>query len=284
MKRAMVFLTTAAVVAFCLGLAPGLRPAEAGERTTRDLVRKYIREGNGKELGKLIGFTKEVAHVVAMDYSIMVRQEGQEKDVDPQTHQFQIGDQIQVKIQPVTDAYIYIFHQGASGEKTCLLPKVDRGEQAPLVKGGTTIKLPDDGYFEFAAPPGSEELIVVATEKPTADLAALSNVVFKKPDEQLTPAEQEVKKTMISTVNKTLNSIRDRQAKSNKFRGLLDAGAMGEFATEVHRTRATRGVLEEPPHDKNGSTFVVSATTEKQDSASLWVNIKLKSIAGAARQ
>jgi hypothetical protein len=261
-----------------LGLAFCFRQAEAGEPTTRDLVRKYIQEGNGKELGKLIGFTKEVAHVVALDYSIAVRQDGQEKDVDPLNHQFQIGDQIQVKIQPVTDAYIYIFHQGASGEKTCLLPKEDRGEQAPLVKGGTTIKLPDDGYLEFVAPPGAEELIVVATEKPTADLASLSNVVFKKPDEQLTPAEQEVKKTMISTVNKTLNSIRERQAKSNKFRGLLDAEQMKE-----HFTGKTRGVLEEPPHDKSGSTFVVSATTETQDSPSVWVNIRLKSIPGAAR-
>ena len=278
MKRAMIFLTTALVMAIGLGAALGLRPAAAGEPTTRDLVRKYIREGNGKELGKLIGFTKEVAHVVAMDYSILVRQDGQEKDVDPQTHQFQIGDQIQVKIQPVTDAYIYIFHQGASGEKTCLLPKEDRSEQAPLVKGGTTVKLPEDGYFEFVAPPGSEELIVVATEKPTADLAVLSNVVFKKPDEQLTPAEQDVKKTMISTVNKTLNSIRERQAKTNKFRGLLDADAM----QESFRGK-TRGVLEEPPHGKTGSTFVVSATTETQDSPSLWVNIRLKSIPGAAR-
>ena len=278
MNRAIVFLTTAVVLAISLGLASGFRQAEASEPTTRDLVRKYIQEGNGKELGKLIGFTKEVAHVVALDYSIAVRQDGQETDVDPLNHQFQIGDQIQVKIQPVTDAYIYIFHQGASGEKTCLLPKEDRGEQAPLVKGGTTIKLPDDGYLEFVAPPGAEELIVVATEKPTADLAALSNVVFKKPDEQLTPAEQEVKKTMISTVNKTLNSIRERQAKSNKFRGLLDAEQMKE-----HFTGKTRGVLEEPPHDKSGSTFVVSATTETHDSPSVWVNIKLKSIPGAAR-
>lgn len=279
MNRAIVLLATAAVWASGLGLAVHDRDAQAGEPTTRDLVRKYIQEGNGKELGKLIGFTKEVAHVVALDYSIAVLQNGQETEVDPQNHQFAIGDQIQVKIQPVTDASIYIFHQGASGEKTCLLPKEDRGEQAPLVKGGTTIKLPDDGYFEFVAPPGSEELIVVATEKPTADLAALTNVVFKKPDEQLTTAEQEVKKTMLSTVNKTLNSIRDRQAKSNKFRGLLDAEQMQE-----HFTGNTRGVLEEPPHDKTGSTFVVSATTETQESPSLWVNIKLKSIPGAPRQ
>jgi len=280
MNRTITFLATIAVLAGGLSWAVNVRDAQAGEPTTRDLVRKYIQEGNGKELGKLIGFTKEVAHVVALDYSIAVLQDGQAQDVDPANHQFAIGDQIQVKIQPVTDAYIYIFHQGASGEKTCLLPKEDRGEQAPLVKGGTTIRLPDDGYFEFVAPPGSEELIVVATEKPTADLAALTNVVFKKPDEQLSPEEQEVKKTMISTVNKTLNSIRERQAKSNKFRGLLDAEPMKEFTAQVRRTGATRGVLEEPPHEQRGSTFVVSATTETHDSPSLWVNIKLKSISG----
>jgi hypothetical protein len=274
----MIILSAALIAAAGFGLPRGSGRAEAAERTTRDLVRKYIREGNGKELGKLIGFTKEVAHVVAMDYSITTRQDGQDKEVDPQKHQFQIGDQIQVKIQPVADAYIYIFHQGASGEKTCLLPTEDRGEQAPLVQGGTTIKLPDDGYFEFVAPPGAEELIVVATEKPTADLAALSNVVFKKPDDQLTPAEQEVKKTMISTVNKTLNSIRERQTKSNKFRGLLDGGEMTAFSAAVRRSGATRGVLEEPPHGQNGSTFVASVTTEAQDSPSLWVNIRLKSI------
>jgi hypothetical protein len=210
-------------------------------------------------------------------------QDGKEQDVDPQTHQFQLGDQIQVRIQPVKDAYIYIFYQGASGEKACLLPKEDRGEQAPLVRGGTTIKLPEDGYFEFVAPPGSEELIVVATEKPTADLASLANVVFKKPDEELTPAEKEIKKTLITTVNKTLNSIRDRQAKTNKFRGLLDGDQMGEFSAKIRRTGATRGMIEEPPQATGGGTFVVSATTDAKEPASLLINIPLKSVLGAKR-
>lgn len=218
-----------------------------------------------------------------MDYTVVLRQDGQEKDVDPQAQQFQIGDKILVKVQPVTDAYIYIFYQGASGEKACLLPKEDRGETAPLIKGGTTVKLPEDGYFEFVAPPGSEELIVVATEKPVPDLAGLSNVVFKKADEELTPEEQEIKKTLKATVNKTLTSIRDRQAKSNKFRGLLNDEAMQQYTQSVRKTSATRGVIEEPPHGASGSTFVVSASTDRNDAASLMVSIPLKSVQGVNR-
>ncbi len=278
MRGMVLCLVRAAIVPLCIALAGAPPSALAKEPTTRDLVRKYVKENNGKELGKLIGFNKEVEHVVALDYTVVLRQKEEEKDVDPKSHEFQLGDQIQVKLQPVTDAYIYIFSQGASGQKSCLLPKEDRGETAPLIKGGATVKLPEDGYLEFVAPPGSEELIVVATEKPVPDLASLANVVFKKPDEELTPQEQEIKKTMVATVNKTLNSIRDRQAKSNKFRGLLSDEAMQEFSATVRKTKATRGILEEPPHGTTGSTFVVSATADANDPASLLVTIPLRSV------
>lgn len=281
MSRALGFSWRAAVVPLCAALLAASLPAMAKDPTTRDLVRKYVKENNGKELGKLMGFTKEVEHVVAMDYTVVLKQDGEEKEVDPQVQQFQMGDKIQVKIQPVTDAYIYIFAQGASGEKTCLLPKEDRGETAPLVKGGATIKLPEDGFLEFVPPPGSEELIVVATEKPVPDLAGLTNVVFKKPDEELTAQEQEIKKTLKATVNKTLNSIRDRQAKSNKFRGLLSDEALEEFSQTTRKQSKTRGVLEEPPHGKNGSTFVVSASTDAGDPPNLLVNISLKSVSAS---
>jgi hypothetical protein len=277
MKRSYSGSFLVIALSACLVPLALLEAASAAEPTPRDIVRKYIKEGDGKGLGQLIGFTKEVEHVVALDYAVLVRTDGEEKEVDPNEHQFEIGDQIRVRIQPVKDAYIYIFYHGASGEKKCLLPEVGRGEVAPLVKGGAEVRLPEDGHLELVAPPGRDELIVAATEAPVSDLAGLANVVFKKPDEELTPEEKEIKKGLIASVNKALESIRARQG--SKYRGLLTEDAMEEYSCKVRQTGKTRALLEEPPHEGSGSTFVMAASTVRGDRPNLLVTISLTSVA-----
>lgn len=120
------------------------------EATYRDLARRYFATGDGKAISKFVGLTEEVKHVVALDYTVLIRKDGREEAVDPKAYQFALGDSIRIKIQPASDNYIYIFHQGASGERTCLLP-VDK-ETPPLLKAGASFILPFDGYFEFVTP------------------------------------------------------------------------------------------------------------------------------------
>jgi hypothetical protein len=251
-------------------------PAVAAEPTFRDLVRKYVQDGDHKQLGALIGFSKPVEHVIALEYTVLVKREGREEAVDPQTHEFKLGDRIRVRVQPLSDTYIYIFHEGASGARVCLLP-TDQ-EKPPFVKGAQTVELPGDGYFEFSAPPGNEQLLVVATEKPTADLAGLSNVVFNKPDDQLTPSEKEIKNSLRAKVQKTLKSIRARQSETTTYRGLLDEDSLKGFARSVEQSGNGRGVLQEPPTAKNSSTFAMVASAKNEPQSNLFVSIALKSV------
>jgi hypothetical protein len=198
------------------------------EATYRDLARRYFATGDGKAISKFVGLTEEVKHVVALDYTVLIRKDGREEAVDPKAYQFALGDSIRIKIQPASDNYIYIFHQGASGERTCLLP-VDK-ETPPLLKAGASFILPFDGYFEFVTPPGEEQIVVVATERPIAELAVLADVVFKKPGDVLTPQEQAIKDSLKATVQKTLTSIRNRHNETMTLRGL----------SEQERSRAIR--------------------------------------------
>ncbi len=270
-RQAAALFGVAAIVLLPVG------PTSAADGSTfRDLVRKYVKDGDGKQLGTLIGFSQPVQHVIALEYTVLVKRDGHEEAVDPQTHEFKLGDRIRVRVQPWSDTYIYIFHEGASGARVCLLPTEQ--EKPPFVKGGQTLELPGDGYFEFSAPPGNEQLLVVAAEKPTGDLAGLSNVVFNKPDDQLTPSEKEIKNSLKAKVQKTLKSIRARQSETTTYRGLLNEDAVKDFARNVERSGNSRGVLEEPPTAKDSATFAMAASAKNDPQANLLVSIALKSV------
>lgn len=252
--------------------------ASAEEATLRDLVRKYAKDGNGQTLAKKIGFTKTPEHVVALEYSVLLTTDGKETAIaDLKSHQFKLGDRIRVKIEPVGSAYLYILHEGASGTRTCLLPTSD--EKAPLVSAGKSVILPDDGFFEFTEPPGDEQLLVVATEKPISDLAGLANVVFNKPDEQLTAQEKEIKQGIKAKVHKRLNSIREHQAAMTTYRGLLSEDAMQDFTKKVEQSSATETAIEEPAGGNKTSTFSMVACSKADAPPTLYVTIPLRSVA-----
>jgi hypothetical protein len=262
--------------ALALGLCAVLSSsAVAAEPTFRDLVRKYLKTGDGNHLASKLGAKTGVEGVVALEYKVLHKTDAGETPIDPATHSFNIGDKIRIRIEPLSEMYVYIFHEGASGERVCLLPTEE--EQAPLVKAGKTIDLPSDGYLEFAAPPGDEKLIVVATEKPIADLAGLSNVVFKKPNAALTPAEMEIKEKLKASGQKVLQSIKARNEQT-AYRGLLSDEALAKVGAQA----ATRDVtLEEPPHGDQQSSFAMACSPKGSAKPQLMVNIPLKSKAKA---
>ncbi|MHC4402038.1 MAG: DUF4384 domain-containing protein [Planctomycetota bacterium] len=252
----------------------------ADEITFRDLTRRYFADGKGDELGKMVGLPGPVKHVVALDYTILLRTEEGETSVDPKDREFAIGDKIRVRIHPLNGAYVYIFYEGASGERVCLLP-VEQ-EKVPFIQGEATLDLPGDGFFEFVSPPGDEELVVVATERPIADLSLLANVVFKKPGDDLTPEEQAIKSTFKSTVSKTLQSIRARQNAKMTYRGLPRKKGHDEFTKKVQDSGATQVVIEEPPHGSAGGTLAMVASSD--ESPNLLVTIPLVSIAPSSKK
>ena len=154
-------------------LAGVMAHARAAEEVTyRDLARRYFATGDGKAISKFVGLTEEVKHVVALDYTVLIRKDGREQAVDPKAYQFALGDSIRIKIQPAADNYIYIFHQR---QRRANLPLPIDMETPPCY--GRVVHLPFDGYFEFVR--RREQIVVVATERPIAELAVLADVVFR---------------------------------------------------------------------------------------------------------
>jgi hypothetical protein len=216
---------------------------------------------------------------VALEYTILQVKDGQERPIDPNTHAFEVGDQFLIRIEAKDDMYIYIFTEGPKGDKSCLQP-TDQ-EKPPTVKKGEKIELPGDGYFEFAPPPGEEKFIVVATTEPSKDLAALANVVFRKPDQLLTPAEQEQKSKLLGEYRQKLESTQREKIAGAKTRGVLKADKVEAFSKEL-KVKG-RGIVEEPPHGDETSTFAMAVSTPQKGKPELLISISLKSSATAAK-
>lgn len=273
--------------------------ARDDEPTIRDLVRKYVRR---QELAAVSGTSKttgpkknevpdklpgDLRKVIALEYTVLLRksndgdEKAEEEPIDPHDHEFKLGDKIRVQVEPLSDLYIYIFHEGASGERTCLLPSDE--ETPPLAKGERKLRLPSDGgYFEFMPPAGEERLIVVATEE-KVDRSVLASLVFKKPDEKLSTEEQAIQQKLKARAQKTLKSIREQRAQGTKFRGLFTDEVLAEVAGELKDEGGTRAVLEEPPHGAQTSTFTMSVSPDKDGAGELFVSIPLKSTSGDER-
>jgi hypothetical protein len=214
---------------------------------------------------------------VALEYTILLAQNGKERPVDPNTYHFAVGDEFLVRIEAKDDMYIYIFTEGPEGEKSCLQPTSD--ERPPSVKKGEKIELPGDGYFQFATPPGEERFIVVATTEPSKDLSALANVVFRKPNQLLTAAEQEQKTKLLGEYKQKMASTLKEKVSGAKTRGILKKENVDAFTKELGSKK--RGVIEEPPNGAETSTFAMAVSKADAGKPELLINISLKSLASA---
>jgi hypothetical protein len=77
--------------------------------------------------------------------------------------------------------------------------------------------------------------------------------------------------------DKTLKSIRERQAQGTRYRGLFSDEAVAKVSEEMKTKNTTRAVMEEPPSASNPSTFAMTAGTKTGGPLELFVTIPLKS-------
>lgn len=270
----------AGVVLMSFSAAALCPTARADEPTVRDLVRKHIQQQEqSKSGGQEDALPGDLRKVIALEYTVLLIKGGKEEAVDPHAHNFQLGDRIRVQIEPLSDLYIYIFHEGTTGTRSCLLPADE--EKPPLAKRDQTLRLPHDGYFEFEAPAGDERLIVVATEAPV-EKKILATLVFKQPGEKLSSEEEAIQQKLKGRVHKTLKSIRE-QASGAKFRGMFSDALLSEVGEKLKDEGSTRALLEEPPHGKQKSTFSMSVSPDKEGASELFVSIPLKSSSNGKR-
>jgi hypothetical protein len=95
---------------------------------------------------------------------------GTEKlEVLPQTR-FQSGDGIQLKIEPNDNGYLYIVHQGTSGNWQFLFPHPRSNDGSNRVEAGRAYILPPNSLMRFSGQPGMEKLFVVLSRVPEQNL------------------------------------------------------------------------------------------------------------------
>ena len=213
---------------------------------------------------------------IALEYTvILVDDAGNERAVDPAEHTFDVGDSFLVRIRPHDDLYVYVFNEGPSGERTCLLPASD--EEPQLVKADAQIALPDDGgFFTFEPPAGEEKLVVVALPEPTEDIRLLATSVFKGQAGTLgTEAAAEERKKADSAIS----TLREKSGAAVRTRGpvrkvveRLDAG-IGPGSTISHV---------EPPSGGVPSSYGIAIVGQDADGPELVLDIALKSKGSAA--
>lgn len=272
MKTQLFQRAALALVALALVAAPA-----SAQTSFRDLVRKKI----AGELNANVPGLAGTDTVQAMEYTVLLVKTDDadkivsERPVDPKDHKFKIGDKIRVQVKPLTQMYIYIFHEGTSGEKLCLVP--DSTETAPVTEANKVLVLPKDGYFEFSDPPGEEKLVVVGTEKPDVDLALMAGALFKKAGEDLSPAERDEVKKVNSRVDAKLNNVNKALTGKLTYRSLLAENSVKESTRAIEKGEKTQAVLEEAPTAKDNSTFVMTMGPSGKGRPQLLVNIPLKS-------
>lgn len=211
---------------------------------------------------------------IALEYTVvLVDEHGGERAVDPAEHTFRVGDSFLVRIRPQDDLYVYVFNEGPSGDRTCLLPA--SGEQPRLVKAGADISLPDDGgYFTFEPPAGEEKLVVVALPEPTDDVRLLASSVLK---ERAAGVQSEAAAEARKQADAALDGLREKSGVGVRSRGpvrkvveRVESG-IGAGATVSHV---------EPPSAGETSSYGIAVTAADSTGPELVLDIPLRSRGG----
>lgn len=206
---------------------------------------------------------------IALEYTVLaIDDSGKERFVDPHKHTFKVGDSFLVRIKPQDDVYVYVFNEGPTGERACLLPSGD--EKPPRVKSGVEISLPDDGgYFTFAEPAGEEKLVVVALQEPNEDLKLLASAVFKAGRSgaaPLTTTQAAAKKE----ADAKMDSLRQRSGD-----GVQSRGPVRKVVERADGLGAGQRVIHvEPPAGNETSSYGIAVST---DDPELFLDIPLRS-------
>ncbi len=264
-----------AMISFGLALSSHAR---AEMPVFRDLVRRNVEQQAASALPRRIpGLARDVKRAIALEYTVLLHKDGKDLPVNEALHEFHQGDQIRVRINPLNDMYIYIFYERAGGQRLCLQP-ISK-ESPPLAKHNQAFELPADGsVYEFDAPQGEEKLLVVATEQPSEDLAALADMVCRKRDDTLTPQEKTQRDQLKKRSQKMLQTLREELRHSEQYRGILSEQALAKLGQDSQQHGSTQAVLEEPPHDKQTGTFCLAASFAAENQPELFVTISLRSV------
>jgi hypothetical protein len=117
----------------------------------------------------------------------LLKVNGPESTEVPQTTEFTSGDRIRLKVQPNDDGYLYIVHQGTSGNWGILFPKLTANPDSNRIQAGVQYEVPPESAFRFSGNPGTERLFILLTRVPERDLDNIIYSVKGRPEERQGP-------------------------------------------------------------------------------------------------
>jgi serine/threonine-protein kinase len=97
-------------------------------------------------------------------------------DVDPAID-FHTGDRIRFAFESNIDGYLYVAQQGTSGNWTVLFPNPDINGGRNAVRRFQEYTVPDDNYFRFDGPAGTEHVFVFLSREPLSQLPGFDRPV-----------------------------------------------------------------------------------------------------------
>jgi hypothetical protein len=245
-------LAAVLLLALAAGVCPGAEPTPATRE--RNVIRKQLPKN---------------VRSIALEYTVIaIDDTGKERFVDPHAHTFKVGDSFLVRIKPQDDVYVYVFNEGPTGERVCLLPSGD--EKPPLVKTGVEISLPDDGgFFTFAEPAGEEKLVVVALQEPSDDLKLLTSAVFKAGRTSAAPLTS-TQAAARKDADAKMDAIRKRSSD-----GVQSRGPVRKVVERADGLGAGQRVIHvEPPAGGETSSYGIAVSTGDPE---LFLDIPLRS-------
>ena len=103
-------VATAGATVFCLAfVATQAAPEETDVSGPHaEVLQGWRRLGPGQAGG----LHRAGQETIALEYKVLLFQDGKESPVNPKTYQFKLGDRIRVSVEPFNNYYVYIFHVG----------------------------------------------------------------------------------------------------------------------------------------------------------------------------
>lgn len=109
---------------------------------------------------------------LALRYSVLKVVGPDKLKVSPKTA-FRSGDGVLLSVQSNSNGYLYLVHQGTSGNWDLMYPTPGSKEGANRVEPGRDYLLPPKGLMRFSGDPGVEKLFLVLSRQPHTSLDSL---------------------------------------------------------------------------------------------------------------
>jgi hypothetical protein len=178
---------------------------------------------------------------LGLKYSVLKVTGPDTVEVSPATR-FRSGDRIRLKIEVNSNGYLYVVHQGTSGNWTPMFP-ASKEDGSNKVEAGKEYLVPSASMMRFSGDPGVEKLFVVLSREPEAGLDDLIYALRERtdPDPKAQPRHPEATTVLAQNM-------------------VISDPLIGRLRTSHSRDLVLESVEDETPAKPEHAVYVVNPT------------------------